>query len=138
MTKKSYAGKKYLEEFLREDGKRGSPRLHSGLKNYLIDIDGVICEDIPNEEPERMMGAKEIPGAVKQINEWYDKGNIITFFTSRTENLREITINWLKEHGFKYHNIIFNKPRGGSYHYIDDGQIGSTSSISKSNLEQKI
>jgi hypothetical protein len=58
----------YLREHFREDGKRGSPKLATGLKNFIIDIDGVICEDIPNEEPERMKNAKEIPGAKEQIN----------------------------------------------------------------------
>jgi len=117
---------KYLKESFREDGKRGSPRVLLGLKNFIIDIDGVICEDIPNEEPERMVSAAEIPGAKKQIDEWYAKGHIITFFTSRTEDLRKITEKWLKEHGFKYHNLIFNKPRGGSYHHIDDDHIRAT------------
>ena len=27
------------------------------MKNYMIDIDGTICDDIPNEEPERMATA---------------------------------------------------------------------------------
>ncbi len=117
---------KHLKESFRKDGKKGSPRLLSSLKNFIIDIDGVISEDIPNEEPERMVTADEILGAKKQINKWLDEGHIITFFTSRTEGLREITVNWLKEHGFKYHNIIFNKPRGGNYHYIDDGHIRAT------------
>ena len=125
MTKtKKYA--EYLKESFRGDGERGSPRLLPGLKNFVIDIDGVICEDIPNEKPEIMVNASEIPGAKKQINGWYGKGHIITFFTSRTENLRKITERWLKEHGFKYHNIIFGKPRGGNYHYIDDKHVRAT------------
>ena len=33
--------------------------------------------------------------ARKIINEWYDEGHIITFFTSRTEETREITLTWL-------------------------------------------
>jgi hypothetical protein len=40
-----------------ENGKRISPKLPEGKKNFLIDIDGTICEDIPNEEPERMEDA---------------------------------------------------------------------------------
>ncbi len=117
---------KYLQECIDKNGKRRSPRLPSNIKNLIIDIDGVICEDIPNEEPERMVKAKEIPGAREQINKWYDEGHIITFFTSRTEDLKKITINWLKAHKFKYHNIIFGKPRGGNYHYIDDTHIRAT------------
>ena len=34
-----------------EDGEEVSPVLPEGIKNYLIDIDGTICDDIPNEEP---------------------------------------------------------------------------------------
>lgn len=39
-----------------------------GKKNFIIDIDGVICEDVPNEAPERMKTAEEIKGAKEQIN----------------------------------------------------------------------
>ena len=42
-----------------ENGKV-SPVLPEGIKNYLIDIDGTVCDDIPNEEPERMATA-ELP-----------------------------------------------------------------------------
>ena len=48
---------KLLNEKL-EDGEHVSPVLPGGIKNYLIDIDGTICDDIPNEEPERMATAK--------------------------------------------------------------------------------
>lgn len=34
-----------------ENGEHISPILPSDIKNYLIDIDGTICDDIPNEEP---------------------------------------------------------------------------------------
>ena len=40
------------------DGELISPVLPEDIKNYLIDIDGTICDDIPNEEPERMATAK--------------------------------------------------------------------------------
>jgi len=111
---------------LLQNKKGGSPQIVSGLKNFIIDIDGVVCEDIPNEEYERMITAKEIPDSKEKINELYNSGHVITFFTSRTEDLKEITENWLKKHGFKFHNIIFGKPRGGNYHYIDDKDIEAT------------
>ena len=41
-----------------ERGMAVSPTLPEGKKNFLIDIDGTICEDIPNEEPERMATAE--------------------------------------------------------------------------------
>ena len=46
------------------DGEFVSPRHPDGIKNYLIDIDGTICDDIPNEEPERMLTAKVYPDAL--------------------------------------------------------------------------
>ena len=98
-----------------------SPVLPTGKKNYLIDIDGTICDDIPNEELERMVTAAEYPGAKDRINRWFDEGHIITFFTSRaTREHREITENWLKVHGFKYHALLMDKPRGGNYVWIDN------------------
>ncbi len=108
------------------DGTHGSPILPDTIKNYLIDIDGTICEDIPNEEPERMVTAQEFPNAREIINKWYNEGHIITFFTSRTESHRTVTETWLKEHGFKYHGILFGKPRGGNYHWIDNHTVRAT------------
>lgn len=110
-------------EVINSEGRRGSAKLPEGINNYLIDIDGTICEDIPNEEPERMPGAPEIPGAKEKINAWYEHGHIITFFTSRLESHRHVTENWLAEHGFKYHEIIFEKPKGGNYVWIDDRDV---------------
>ena len=43
-----------LIESTHEDGQKISPSLPEGIKNYLIDIDGTVGEDIPNEEPERL------------------------------------------------------------------------------------
>ena len=39
------------------EGHNVSPVVPEDVKNYLIDIDGTICDDIPNEEPERMATA---------------------------------------------------------------------------------
>ena len=109
-----------LEEVLGEDGLPVSPILPSDVKNYMIDIDGTITDDIPNEEPERMSTCKPFPDALKTLNKWYDEGHIITFFTSRVEEHRAVTEAWLSKHGFKYHGILFGKPRGGNYHWIDN------------------
>ncbi len=108
------------------DGKNMSPVLDEGVKNYLIDIDGTICDDVPNEEPERMGLVEPYPDALTICNKWYNEGHIITFFTSRTEEHREITENWLKKHGFKYHGLLVGKPRGGNYHWIDNHIVKAT------------
>ena len=103
-----------------------SPTLPEGIKNYLIDIDGTITEDVPNEEPQRMVDCLPYEGSVDIINTWFEEGHIITFFTSRTEEHREITTTWLNEHEFKYHGLLMNKPRGGNYHWIDNHIVRAT------------
>ena len=108
------------------DGQHISPVLPEHVKNYMIDIDGTICDDIPNEEPERMATAELYPDALVTLNKWYDEGHIITFFTSRVEEHREITEIWLKKHGFKYHGMLMGKPRGGNYHWIDNHIVRAT------------
>lgn len=103
-----------------------SPKLKDGVKNYLIDIDGTITDDIPNEEPDRMKTCQPFPDALATINRWYDEGHQICFFTSRTEDLKKITEEWLDLHGFKYHSVLCGKPRGGNYHWIDNHLVRAT------------
>lgn len=109
-----------------ENGQLISPVLPSNVKNYLIDIDGTVCDDIPNEQPERMATAALYPEALVTLNKWFDEGHIITFFTSRTEAHREVTEQWLKDNGFKYHGLLMGKPRGGNYHWIDNHMVRAT------------
>lgn len=116
---------KLLSEKL-ENGEHISPVLPEDVKNYLIDIDGTICDDIPNEEPERMLTAQVYPDALKTLNNWYSQGHIICFFTSRTEEHRGYTETWLKQHGFNYHSLLMGKPRGGNYHWIDNHLVKAT------------
>ena len=117
---------KELSEIFNEKGERLSPVLSGKTKNYLIDIDGTVCDDVPNEEPERMSTVLPYPDALKMCNKWFDDGHIITFFTSRTEEHREITEEWLNRHEFKYHGLLMNKPRGGNYHWIDNHIVKAT------------
>jgi hypothetical protein len=109
-----------------DDGHLVSPVLNPGCKNYLIDIDGTITDDVPNEEPERMPLVLPYEGAVETLNGWFNEGHIITFFTSRTEATRNITETWLNKHGFKYHGLLMGKPRGGNYHWIDNHIVRGT------------
>jgi len=108
------------------DGESISPVLPDEIKNYLIDIDGTVCDDIPNEEPERMVTANLYPDALATLNKWYDQGHYITFFTSRLEKHRQVTEFWLKENGFKYHGLLMGKPRGGNYHWVDNHIVRAT------------
>ena len=108
------------------EGQEISPVLPESVKNYLIDIDGTICDDIPNENPSRMAHANVYPEALKTLNKWFNEGHIITFFTSRLEIHRDITETWLNENGFKYHGLLMGKPRGGNYHWIDNHMVRAT------------
>lgn len=117
---------KNLHKVVNEKGENLSPALPEDIKNYLIDIDGTITDDIPNEEPERMATCAPYPDALEICNKWYDEGHMITFFTSRTEEHREVTEKWLKTNGFRYHGILFGKPRGGNYHWIDNHMVRAT------------
>ena len=108
------------------NGESISPVLPKEVKNHLIDIDGTICDDIPNEEPERMATANLYPDALKTLNKWYEKGYYITFFTSRLERHRSVTENWLKQNGFKYHGLLLGKPSGGNYHWVDNHIVRAT------------
>lgn len=115
-----------LKKVVNEKGEQLSPALPDDVKNYLIDIDGTITEDVPNEEPERMATCIPFPDALETLNKWHSEGHIITFFTSRTEEHRPVTEAWLNKHGFKYHGILFGKPRGGNYHWIDNHIVRAT------------
>ena len=103
-----------------------SPVLPDHVKNYLIDIDGTITDDVPNEEPERMVSCLPFVDAVDTINKWYNEGHMITFFTSRTEEHRKITEEWLIKHNINYHYLLMNKPKGGNYHWIDNHIVRAT------------
>ena len=121
--------KEEVEQLLQEkleDGEHISPVLPEGVKNYLIDIDGTICDDIPNEEPERMATAELYPDALETLNKWYDEGHMICFFTSRTENHRKVTEDWLNKYGFKYHSLLMGKPPCVNYHSLDNHLVYAT------------
>jgi hypothetical protein len=93
---------------------------------YLIDIDGTVCDDIPNEESHKFILAEPFIESRDRINEWFMDGNYICFFTARTEDHRDVTDRWLKQHSFKYHQLLMDKPRsmnGEEYVWIDNHPV---------------
>jgi len=95
-------------------------------KVFLIDIDGTICDDIKNEDSHLYPTANHFPSALQIINKWYDEGHVITFFTAREGKDREVTETWLKEHGFRYHGLVMDKPRikdNQEYVWIDNRKV---------------
>ena len=123
--------------------------LVSVVKIFIIDIDGTICENIRNEEGvSRMARAKPYVGSIKRINQLYDEGHYVCFFTARTDEHRQVTEEWLKKHFVKYHQVIYNKPRKmgkfDEYHFVDDTSVRATtfrgkfSSFIKKNVEIEV
>jgi CMP-N,N'-diacetyllegionaminic acid synthase len=85
---------------------------------YCIDIDGTIC----SIEGEDYTKAKPYYERIKQINNLYDNGNKIIYFTARgyvtKKNWEEVTLNQFENWGVKYHELKFGKPNAEIY--IDD------------------
>jgi len=101
-------------------------RKNTSSKIFLIDIDGTICEDIKNEDSHLYPTAKVIEGSLEQINKWADEGHTITFFTAREEKDRVVTLKWLWENGFKFHQLIMDKPRikdNQEYVWVDNRKV---------------
>ncbi len=76
-----------------------------------------------------MRSARPYPDSIRKINEWFDQRHYICFFTARTEDHKDATVEWLRQYGVKYHQLVFGKPRrgeGDEYHYIDDTPIRAT------------
>ena len=93
---------------------------------WLIDIDGTICEDVPNEEYWRFDSAEPLPGSLEKVQEFYDRGDRVTFFTARKTEHAEATEAWLDKHGFPYESVCYNKPRinsGEMYHWVDNKSV---------------
>src|SRR6185437_3009011 len=93
------------------------------MDNFLLDLDGTICEDIPNEESHRYADAVPFEDAAKELHKLLLGGNTITYFTAREEKDRETTIKWLEKHGFPKGHLIMGKPRGGNYFWIDNHKV---------------
>ncbi len=77
-----------------------------------------------------MRDANPFKDSIEMINRLYSEGHYICFFTARTDKHVKVTRAWLKRHGVRHHQIIFNKPRKlgpyAEYHFIDDAKVRAT------------
>jgi hypothetical protein len=91
---------------------------------YYIDIDDTICT---LSEPMKYESAQPIPCAIQKVNQLYDAGHTVRFWTARGTvsgiDWRELTESQLKSWGVKYHSLIFGKPAYDFF--IDDKNINS-------------
>ncbi len=85
---------------------------------YCIDIDGTICSAVDADYSK----AKPYKDRIKQVNELYDTGNTIVYFTARGyvtgKNWEEVTLRQFEDWGVKFHELKFGKPNADVY--IDD------------------
>ncbi len=89
-----------------------------------VDIDETICA---SPESRDYNFAVPIVSNIKKINELYDAGNTIVYWTARGTgsgiDWREATENQFKKWGVKYHDLKFGKPIYDLF--IDDKNINS-------------
>jgi len=92
-----------------------------------IDLDGTVADytDIDfskvEDDPQELMKAKPIEGALAGVKKLHEEGNTIVFYTSRDHGSKEITEKWLTEHGFPFHHVEMEKLV--AHIYIDDRAI---------------
>ena len=96
---------------------------------YVFDIDGTICTQTDGNYEEALPFKERI----KKVNELYDEGHIIFFYTARgmgrnnndgskaRPEFYTFTHKQLKSWGIKFHGVKLGKPAGDIY--IDDKGI---------------
>ena len=76
-----------------------------------VDIDETICKSPDSREYQH---AAPIVTNIEKINELYDAGNTIVYWTARGtgsgKDWREVTEKQFKKWGVKYHDLKFGKP----------------------------
>ena len=104
------------------------------MKTYVVDIDGTICS-LPDEKQTDYSNSKPIQERIATMNELYDAGNTLVYFTARGMGrtsgnqtassiiFYEKTIKQLNDWGVKFHSLYLGKPAGDVY--IDDKGINS-------------
>lgn len=76
-----------------------------GFKTIFSDIDGTLIEQLRFEELDPKV-VTVLPGVFEKMNEWYEAGHYIVLTTARPEELREITIEQMKNAGIPYHQLV--------------------------------
>ena len=77
-------------------------------KTWVFDLDGTLLK----HNGYKLDGVDSgVPGAIDYLNTSPDEDYIV-IFTSRTEEYREMTIEFLKKQGIRYDDILFNMPMG--------------------------
>jgi hypothetical protein len=98
------------------DDKKLDEIIKKGKMVYVFDIDGTMAKPISATKCEPIYEVIDI------VNKRYDEGNYIHIYTARNFKGKEkITKKWLKDHGVKYHELHFGKPK--AHLIIDDEAV---------------
>lgn len=98
---------------------------------WIFDIDGTICKHNGYKND----GKDTLLSGVKEFFNQLPEGDMVIFLTSRTDEYRQLTIEFLKENELRYDYIIFNAPYGERIIVNDDKPSGLNCSIAV-NLER--
>jgi len=77
-------------------------------KTWILDLDGTVVKHNgykTDGEDSFLPGAREFLQGIPEQD-------MVVFLTSRTEEYREQTIQFLSKHKIRYHEIVFNAPYG--------------------------
>lgn len=78
---------------------------------YIFDVDGTVLTSVPHS---RYADAKPIPGRIERVNQLYDAGHTIVYWTARGAqsggDWYEFTLQQLKSFGCKFHHFYTRKP----------------------------
>lgn len=77
-------------------------------KTWILDIDGTIVK----HNGYKLDGYDTLLEGAKDFLSSIPETDMIVFITSRTEEYRQLTLDFLKKSGIRYDNIIFNAPYG--------------------------
>lgn len=77
-------------------------------KTWIFDLDGTIVK----HNGYKIDGADTLLEGAKAYLEAIPCEDKIIFFTSRTEEYRQMTLDFLKEQGIRYDEILFQMPMG--------------------------
>ena len=109
----------------------------SERRRLVMDLDGTLCEQVDTRtSPDGIRAyryAAPKRDVIAQVNRLHREGWIVTIHTARgmrtfshdvqqvERYLRELTEDWLSEHGVEYHRLVFGKPPADLY--VDDKSL---------------
>lgn len=77
-------------------------------KTWILDLDGTLVK----HNGYKLDGKDSWLAGAKEFLDKIPQEDMIIFLTSRTEEYRQITLEFLNENHIRYHEIIFNAPYG--------------------------